>query len=331
MKKFKKIISTLLASCIVASCAATGSLAASAAPVDGDHPELAQDTVQGGAILHCFDWSYNAIKANLADIKAAGYTAVQTSPVQPPKDYSASYTESSSNWWKLYQPLDLCVAESGSWLGTKGELTEMCAEAETYGIKVIVDIVSNHLASNGSVGTGKFTNYLHADVNSERAEFVDAVEPLFRTRAKDVRRFRPDRGILRHKLFNEKIKRRAPDPARDEREPFRSRRASGGVPAVSERAPQFERVAGPERRHSRRRLADDGVDRLHAPGRRIGVVDRERTPENRIVRVREPQHEELAGPGERRELRRLERDATDRGGDLRVGQNLARSAKEFVV
>ena len=167
MKKFKKIISTLLASCIVASCAATGSLAASAAPVDGDHPELAQDTVQGGAILHCFDWSYNAIKANLADIKAAGYTAVQTSPVQPPKDYSASYTESSSNWWKLYQPLDLCVAESGSWLGTKGELTEMCAEAETYGIKVIVDIVSNHLANNGSVGTGKFTNYLHADVNSE--------------------------------------------------------------------------------------------------------------------------------------------------------------------
>ena len=167
MKKFKKIISTLLASCIVASCAATGSLAASAAPVDSDHPELAQDTVQGGAILHCFDWSYNAIKANLADIKAAGYTAVQTSPVQPPKDYSASYTESSSNWWKLYQPLDLCVAESGSWLGTKDELTEMCAEAETYGIKVIVDIVSNHLANNGSVGTGKFTNYLHADVNSE--------------------------------------------------------------------------------------------------------------------------------------------------------------------
>ena len=123
--------------------------------------------MQGGAILHCFDWSYNAIKANLADIKAAGYTAVQTSPVQPPKDYSASYTESSSNWWKLYQPLDLCVAESGSWLGTKDELTEMCAEAETYGIKVIVDIVSNHLANNGSVGTGKFTKYLHADVNSE--------------------------------------------------------------------------------------------------------------------------------------------------------------------
>ena len=40
----------------------------------------AQETVQGGAILHCFDWSYNEIKAALPDIAAAGYAAVQTSP-----------------------------------------------------------------------------------------------------------------------------------------------------------------------------------------------------------------------------------------------------------
>lgn len=49
-----------------------------------------QSKIQGSAILHCFDWSYNSIKNNLSAIKAAGYTAVQTSPVQPAKDYNGN-------------------------------------------------------------------------------------------------------------------------------------------------------------------------------------------------------------------------------------------------
>ncbi len=101
----RKLISMLLAACMAASAATVGVVQASASEVD---PKLAQDTVQGGAILHCFDWSYNNIKANMKDIAEAGYTAVQTSPVQPPKDY----------------------------------------------IKVIVDIVANHLANdNTKAGT----------------------------------------------------------------------------------------------------------------------------------------------------------------------------------
>ena len=46
-------------------------------------------------MLHAFNWSYNTIKENLPAIAAAGYTTVQTSPVQQPKDYStsAAFTE----------------------------------------------------------------------------------------------------------------------------------------------------------------------------------------------------------------------------------------------
>ena len=89
-----------------------------------EDPDLAQDTIQGSAVLHCFDWSYNNIKAKLPEIAAAGYTAVQTSPVQPPKDYQASWTDGVNQWWKLYQPLDLAIAEAGtSWLGSATELT----------------------------------------------------------------------------------------------------------------------------------------------------------------------------------------------------------------
>ena len=137
MKLTRKLTSIGLALCLTASAAAVGSVSAGAAT----DSQLAQDTVEGSAILHCFDWSYNNIKANLAAIAAAGYTAVQTSPVQAPKDYSSSYTDQSGQWWKLYQPLGLSVADGTTWLGTKAELQALCEAADDYGIKVIVDIV----------------------------------------------------------------------------------------------------------------------------------------------------------------------------------------------
>ena len=134
----RKLISMLLAACMAASAATVG-------------------VVQ--------DWSYNNIKANMKDIAEAGYTAVQTSPVQPPKDYNSSWTDSSKQWWKLYQPLGLRVADENSWLGNKAELKAMCDEAEKYGIKVIVDIVANHLANKGPKA-GTYEN-LSPDVDDE--------------------------------------------------------------------------------------------------------------------------------------------------------------------
>lgn len=183
MKWSKKITSIALAFCVFVSAIAIGNFSVSAvkttsetvaSPVDSDHPELAQDTIQGSAILHCFCWSYDTIRQNLADIKAAGYTAVQTSPVQPPKDYNDSYTDTKTEWWKLYQPLDLAITNGtnyNSWLGTKQQLTQLCTEADNYGIKVIVDIVSNHLACNAGESletmTGEYISYLHNDVSAD--------------------------------------------------------------------------------------------------------------------------------------------------------------------
>lgn len=106
-----------------------------------------------GAILQCWDWSYNAIKDSIPEIAAAGYTSVQTSPVQRPKEYGKSCT--NREWWKVYQPTTLSFANDGeSWFGTKAEFKAMCDEAEQYGVKVIVDVVLNHMANN----TGKIGN-----------------------------------------------------------------------------------------------------------------------------------------------------------------------------
>ena len=98
------------------------------------------DNIQDGVILHCFDWKYNDIKAELANIAAAGFTSVQTSPAQPGCG--------TDIWWGLYQPLGFYIGTNQ--LGTKSDLQALCTEADKYGIKVIVDVVANHLAGDHS-------------------------------------------------------------------------------------------------------------------------------------------------------------------------------------
>ena len=156
----KKLTSVLLSLCMVVSVLSVAIVPAAA---ETTYETYAQETVRGSNILHCFNWSYNQIKSNLADIAKAGYTAVQTSPVQSPKDYNSSWTDTPNQWWKMYQPLGFSVSNS-SWLGTKAELTSLCTEAEKYNIKVVVDIVANHLANNGTDG-GTYS-YINSGVES---------------------------------------------------------------------------------------------------------------------------------------------------------------------
>ncbi len=116
------------------------------------------DDIQDSAILHCWNWSYSTIEDHLDLIAQCGYSAIQTSPAQQPKDYSWEGVVGmdvgfpscggTGNWWKLYQPVTFSVCDNGiTWLGTKAELESLCAKAETYGIKVIVDVVANHMGN----------------------------------------------------------------------------------------------------------------------------------------------------------------------------------------
>ena len=90
-KTFKRSLSVLLAAVMLLSFTAFGSAnaadsgeAASAASAPQSYG--LPDTIEEGAILHCWCWSYNTIKDNLPQIAAAGFKTVQTSPVQRPKD-----------------------------------------------------------------------------------------------------------------------------------------------------------------------------------------------------------------------------------------------------
>lgn len=94
--------------------------------------------IQKGNILHCFNWPASAVKAELPSIAAAGFGSVQLSPLQRP-DVKASGT----SWHDLYRPYDLAFKASG--FCSEQDLKDLCAEAAKYGIKVIVDVVANHV------------------------------------------------------------------------------------------------------------------------------------------------------------------------------------------
>lgn len=122
-------------------------------------------TIQQGEILHAWNWSMTNIKNALPEIAAAGYTAVQTSPMQPQKDYLGQQTWGEA-WWKLYQPLGFSIATEHNAIGTKDELQEVCEEAAKYGIKIIVDVVANHLA-------GGTSHSFHPDVQKYEPEIYN--------------------------------------------------------------------------------------------------------------------------------------------------------------
>ncbi len=106
-----------------------------------------QSDIQDGVTLHCWNWSYKNIEANMELIAEQGFTAIQTSPIQQAKE-GTSGRAVGSNWWVYYQPMGFHIDNTGtSALGTKAEFESMCAKAHEYGIKVIVDVVANHLGN----------------------------------------------------------------------------------------------------------------------------------------------------------------------------------------
>ena len=108
------------------------------------------DDIQDGAILHAWCWSFNTIKENMKDIAAAGFTTVQTSPANECKDTYSNMKLMGNDeingtdgcWWWQYQPTDWKIGNYQ--LGTRDDFKAMCAEADKYGIKVIVDVIPNH-------------------------------------------------------------------------------------------------------------------------------------------------------------------------------------------
>ena len=133
----------------VRTYAATPASRTHATDAEARENNLATNTVDG-AILHAWCWSFRTIKANMKDIAAAGFSTVQTSPANacvnayPTMKLMGNDQTNGTDgcWWWQYQPTDWTIGNYQ--LGSEEDFKDMCAEADKYGIKVIVDVIPNH-------------------------------------------------------------------------------------------------------------------------------------------------------------------------------------------
>ena len=142
------------------------------------------EKVADGTILQAFCWDFNTIKKSMADIAAAGYTAVQTSPVNACLEGENGGMElyGDGKWYYHYQPTDFKIGNYQ--LGTRNEFREMCAEADKYGIKVLVDIIANHTTTELdaiskdllTAGGGSFETLFHKNSSKDLNNWNDRLE-----------------------------------------------------------------------------------------------------------------------------------------------------------
>lgn len=108
------------------------------------------DAVNTETILHAWSWSFPEMARSMKEIANAGFTMIQTSPVQEcyspegsgKKIFDENVTE--GNWYYYYQPTDWKIGNSI--LGTRDQMKQMMDSAAKYNVKVIVDVLPNHTA-----------------------------------------------------------------------------------------------------------------------------------------------------------------------------------------
>ena len=142
----KRIASAGLSLALILSSGSLGLATANVKDLSTVHAASAvsRQSIHDGTILHAFAWNFNTIKENMPDIAAAGYTAVQTSPINECLSTEPGLTlfSDTGKWYYHYQPTDWVIGNYQ--LGTRDEFKAMCDEADKYGIGIIVDIDPNH-------------------------------------------------------------------------------------------------------------------------------------------------------------------------------------------
>lgn len=86
-------------------------------------------------------WMYRLNEIPVEEIVKQGFTAIQTSPLQPIKEPIHSNLD---NAWAIYQPIDFTI---GNDLGNEEDLRDLANRCHDNGLKLIVDVVFHHVAN----------------------------------------------------------------------------------------------------------------------------------------------------------------------------------------
>lgn len=108
------------------------------------------DATNTETILHAWSWNFPTMAENMKAIADAGFTMIQTSPVQQcynPEGRSTKIFDADGkegNWYYYYQPTAWKIGNQI--LGTREQMKEMMDSAAKYNVRVIVDVLPNHTA-----------------------------------------------------------------------------------------------------------------------------------------------------------------------------------------
>lgn len=99
------------------------------------------------SIYHAFDQTLTQVTGELHNIKEMGFDCIQLPPMHQFRTelpHNVDPNTPSDVWWLAYQPTKF---EIGNRYGTRQELVDFCKLVHSLGMKVIVDVCLNFMAS----------------------------------------------------------------------------------------------------------------------------------------------------------------------------------------
>ena len=134
-------------------------------PLYGQAPQCNPAKSNQEIILHAWSWSFNTIRQHLPEIKQAGFTIVQTSPINEcyVGDNGGRQLFGNGKWYYHYQPTDWTIGNYQ--LGTRDEFKAMCDEANKLGVRVIVDVLPNHTVIDRTQINARLDSAVHGREN----------------------------------------------------------------------------------------------------------------------------------------------------------------------
>ena len=107
-----------------------------------------------------FEWRYDAVARECTNVLGPkGYGLVEVSP-------AAEHIQ-GSQWWTSYQPVSYRI---GGRLGDEAAFRSMVTACHNAGVKVVADVVVNHMSAGSGTGTAgsSYTKYAYPSVYSDR-------------------------------------------------------------------------------------------------------------------------------------------------------------------
>src|SRR6185436_7214843 len=125
-------------------------------------PVLAAD--QPLTIFHAFDQTFSALQDSVCELGKQGYSHVQIPPAQ--RSAKPHEPETKDEWFYRYQPIDFSTIEGR---GTEAQLRSLIAKAHSCKVKVIADVVFNHMTSDSNFSSlDKFPGLQSGDFHEKK-------------------------------------------------------------------------------------------------------------------------------------------------------------------